>query len=58
MDHSQESEEEFDKDTQILDEIAEESEHEREDHNAVEFVTPQNERKLEPLKGPHHTPSE
>lgn len=58
MDHEKESEEEFDKETQILEEIAAEAEHERDEHEAVEFVEPQNRRLLEPLKGPHHTPVE
>ncbi len=58
MDHSKEPEEEFDKDTQILDEIAEEAEHEREEHEVVEFVMPESRHEIAPLKGPHHTRSE
>ena len=58
MDHSKESEEKFDKATSILDEIAEATEHEREEHETAEFVMPENRHAIAPLKGPHHTPSE
>ena len=56
MDHEKESEEEFDKDTQILEEIAKEAERGRDGHEVTEFDTTGNPHTLEPLKGPHHTP--
>lgn len=55
MEHLKDSEEEFDKDTQILEEIAEEAERGREGQQSVESVIFEEQHMLEPLKGPHHT---
>lgn len=51
-----ESEEEFHKATLALEEIAEETEEERDEHDGSEFVVPEGQHELPPLKGPHHTP--
>ncbi|HZJ39410.1 MAG TPA: hypothetical protein VFD20_00470 [Demequina sp.] len=58
MNDPTESEEQFEEETLALEEIADETEHEREPHdeNAVDEV-PEGQQQIEPLKGPHHTPS-
>ena len=58
MNESMESDEEFHKATLVLEEIAEETEHEREEHAGDEFVLPEGQPEIAPLKGPHHTPTE
>ena len=58
MNESMESEEQFHKATVALEEIAEEAEHEREEHEGSEFVVPVGQHETEPLKGPHHAPAE
>ena len=61
MNESEESEEskaELHKATLALEEIADETEREREAHEGTEFVLPEGQHELEPLKGPHHTPVE
>jgi len=55
MNESIESEEKFHKATLALEEIAEETEHEREEHDGNEFELPEGQHELPPLKGPHHT---
>ncbi len=57
MKETTESEEQFHEATVALEEIAEETEQEREPHdeNAVDDV-PKGKYQVEPLTGPHHTP--
>lgn len=57
MNESMESEEKIHKATLALEKIAEEAEHEREEHDLNQFVMPDHQAHIEPLKGPHHTPS-
>jgi hypothetical protein len=51
-----EGEEEFREATEALEDIADETKHERESHPGDAVEVPQDQHVLEPLKGPHHTP--
>jgi|GEM_PF-6943088 len=53
----EEAKEEFHKATLALEEIAEETERERDESDGNEFVLPEGQHETPPLKGPHHTPS-
>jgi len=53
----EETKEEFHKATLALEEIAVETERERDEHAGNEFVLPEGQHEIAPLKGPRHTPS-